>query len=197
MKWNGKGIHAPCRWKTVTTASRINLHRRSPGINELIWFGQNIATSHDLTPNGGFVREFPLFQENLGWWNIIPFGQIWSSDERWQRALVRTKQWWVDFHVSCEYSQYGWWFRNPANQLRLVVYPIIYDGFQHHPRWLGMGFLNHQQYCSWNHWKFGHEPRPNIVEALAHSPVGPVDLDWPEALTKSLNMLFIWVLNQK
>ena len=23
--------------------------------------------------------------------------------------------------------------------------PIIYDGFYDHPRWLGMGFLNHQQ----------------------------------------------------
>ena len=29
--------------------------------------GQIIATSHDLTPNGGFVREIPLFQGNLGW----------------------------------------------------------------------------------------------------------------------------------
>ena len=25
-----------------------------------------------------------------------------------------------------EWKQYCWWFRNPANQLRLVVYPIIY-----------------------------------------------------------------------
>ena len=30
--------------------------------------------------------------------------------------------------------------RNPADQLRLVVYPIIYDGFVLHPRWLA-GFL--------------------------------------------------------
>ena len=29
--------------------------------------GQIIATSHDLTPNGGLLREFPLFQGNLGW----------------------------------------------------------------------------------------------------------------------------------
>ncbi len=29
--------------------------------------GQSIATSHDLTPNGGLVREIPLFQGNLGW----------------------------------------------------------------------------------------------------------------------------------
>ena len=27
-----------------------------------------------------------------------------------------------------------------------LVHPSVYDGFQHHPRWLGMGFLNHQQY---------------------------------------------------
>ena len=29
--------------------------------------GQIIATSHDLTPNGGLVREIHLFQGNLGW----------------------------------------------------------------------------------------------------------------------------------
>ena len=29
--------------------------------------GQIIATSRDLTPNGGLVREIPLFQGNLGW----------------------------------------------------------------------------------------------------------------------------------
>ncbi len=35
-----------------------------------------IATSHgSLTPNGGLVREIPLFQGNVGWWNIFPFGQ--------------------------------------------------------------------------------------------------------------------------
>jgi len=29
--------------------------------------GEIIATSHDLTPNGGLAREIPLFQGNLGW----------------------------------------------------------------------------------------------------------------------------------
>ena len=33
--------------------------------------GKIIATSHDLTPNGGLAREIPLFQGNLGWRNII------------------------------------------------------------------------------------------------------------------------------
>ena len=36
---------------------------------------QIIAASHDLTPNGGLVRDIPLFQGNLGWWNII----IWPD----------------------------------------------------------------------------------------------------------------------
>ncbi len=42
----------------------------------LMMSGQIIATSHDLTPNGGLVMEFPLFQGNLSWWNII----IWPDD---------------------------------------------------------------------------------------------------------------------
>ena len=29
--------------------------------------GQIIATSHDLTPNGGLVRQISLFQGYLGW----------------------------------------------------------------------------------------------------------------------------------
>ena len=39
--------------------------------------------------------------------------------------------------------------KSPANQLRLVVYPIIYKVFLH-LMWLGMGFLNHQQQDPWD-----------------------------------------------
>ena len=41
---------------------------------------QIIATSHDLTPNGGLVREIPLFKDILGWRNII----IWP-DKPWNK----------------------------------------------------------------------------------------------------------------
>ena len=42
--------------------------------------GQIIATSHDrFPPNGGLVTEIPLFQGNLGWWNIIIWQDIWIS----------------------------------------------------------------------------------------------------------------------
>ena len=38
-----------------------------------------------------------------------------------------------------------WWFRNPANQLRLVGYPHYLQGFRNIPGGC-LGFLNHQQY---------------------------------------------------
>ena len=41
------------------------------------------------------------------------------------------------------------WFRNPAEtpvEGKVVYHPIYLRGFQIHPRWLGMGFLNHRQY---------------------------------------------------
>ena len=41
-------------------------------------------------------------------------------------------------------SLYCWWFRNPANQLRLVVYPSIWRVLYIPGGCLG--FLNHQQY---------------------------------------------------
>ena len=49
--------------------------------------GEIIATSHDLTPNGGLVREISLFQGNLGWWNII----IWP--DCFNTFFVKDLQW--------------------------------------------------------------------------------------------------------
>ncbi len=50
-----------------------------------------VKWNRDLTrpknpPNGGLVREIPLFQGNLGWWNII----IWPDG--WYQA--GSKYWW-------------------------------------------------------------------------------------------------------
>ncbi len=63
--------------------------------------GQIIATSHDLTRNDGLVREIPLFQGNLGWWNII----IWldeTLDEN-HRSIVVFKK---DGALTCEGIQW-------------------------------------------------------------------------------------------
>ena len=53
-------------WLMFTTVSQVHLRISS---------GQIIATSHDLTLKGSYRREIPLFQGNLGWWNII----IWPD----------------------------------------------------------------------------------------------------------------------
>ena len=59
---------------TLIVGEMIQVHL--PVFLQMGWFnhqldniisGQIIATSHDLTPNGGLVREIPLFQGNLGW----------------------------------------------------------------------------------------------------------------------------------
>ena len=70
--------------------------------------GQIIATSHDLTPNGGLVRDIPLFQGNLGWWNIIiwPDGTEWLLLLRiWPNHYSQLPGSWVS-HLTC---RGGWW----------------------------------------------------------------------------------------
>ena len=50
-------------------------------------------------------------------------------------------------HFSADINQeerfwYCWWFRNLANQFRLVVYPIIYKVFYIHSRWWRVSAIN-------------------------------------------------------
>ena len=60
-------------WWKNHTCQRKNMEHPS------IVSGELIATSHDLTPNGGLVREIPLFQGNLGWWNIITWPDCFNT----------------------------------------------------------------------------------------------------------------------
>ena len=83
--WVGSTNQHPLRiWAWAFTAQ--NGFDDFPYINDRQLTGQIIATSHDLTPNGGLVREIPLFQGNLGWWKIIiwpePFSKGLRTDHR-------------------------------------------------------------------------------------------------------------------
>ena len=51
----------------------LNHRRPTQSVLQCIWSNYSIiiATSHDLTPNGGWVREIPLLQGNLAWWNFM------------------------------------------------------------------------------------------------------------------------------
>ena len=51
-------------WEDLGGRKRVNLS------------GPTIATSAEVTPKGSLVREIPLFQSNLGWWNIFYFGRF-------------------------------------------------------------------------------------------------------------------------
>ncbi len=53
--------------------------------------GQIIATSHDLTPNGCLVRSISLFQENLGWWNLIIWPDPWPT---FANSFHEDLSWW-------------------------------------------------------------------------------------------------------
>ncbi len=55
------------RFQTETCTLYISVHLAHALIQHIHESGQIIATSHDLTPIGGLVREFPLYQGNLGW----------------------------------------------------------------------------------------------------------------------------------
>ncbi len=57
-----------CLWPWVRYASWTHRKHRS---------GQFIATSRDLTSKGSWGREIPLFQGNLGWWNMIIWPYIY------------------------------------------------------------------------------------------------------------------------
>ncbi len=68
---------------------------------------QIIATSHDLTPNGGLVREIPLFQGNLGWWNIIIWPDTWSIAHCILLWCCIVTNW---SSAQSDVQQYGTWF---------------------------------------------------------------------------------------
>ncbi len=55
------GVESPCQ------DSRITEERERSESITVKESGQIIATSHDLTPNGGLVWEISLFQGNLCW----------------------------------------------------------------------------------------------------------------------------------
>ena len=74
------------------------------------------------------------FLSHRSWWDLTASFHFGRS-ERWQGIPV--------IHL-LPMHHYCWWFRNPAKQLRLVVYQFICQLFTRlydHPRWL---FRNQQ-----------------------------------------------------
>ena len=83
-KIHGDVVYVPTKYRWIFMGKKPcrSIYRSPMDPGGDVWIGiytihsgQIIATSHDLTPNGGLVREIPLFQGNLGWWNNI----IWPD----------------------------------------------------------------------------------------------------------------------
>ena len=64
--WKSREFLWKSLWSGTREPKKSGFTRLEKGAMD--WSGQIIATSHDrFPPNGGLLREFPLFQGNLGW----------------------------------------------------------------------------------------------------------------------------------
>ena len=68
--------------------SRIQSKPYSYRVQRVYNSGQIIATSYHLTPKGSKRREIPLFQGNLGWWNIA----IWPDSSKHFMFIIHFQQ---------------------------------------------------------------------------------------------------------
>ena len=72
--------------------------------------GQIIATSHDLTPNGGLVREMPLFQLISGKPRLVKYYNLASRNTLFMIIYVltyspRVHVWYIYLHVADFYDK--------------------------------------------------------------------------------------------
>ena len=117
----------------------------------------NLGTAGGVHP----LVQHSHLSKNLG--RLQWFDYIWTwTDAAW--TVLRMACWPffgedledAPFFFSDE-NGYLWLEEIRRSPVDMVVYPHYLQGFSHHPRWLGMGFLNHQQYHWWqiSGWVFG------------------------------------------
>ena len=64
-------------WRSSLVSWRAMISRWLDG-----WFGQTIATSHDLDPQkSSFLEWDPSFERNQGWWNIMIWPDFWFQGD--------------------------------------------------------------------------------------------------------------------
>ena len=156
--------------------------------------GQIIATSHDLTPNGGLVREIPLFQGNLGWWNIIIWpdqfvmtrGPVTNPEENaWQisRKLDLNTSWvesWVKFVDLFSVIVYLNMGLNMIKWLLVILFHNFREAMYLKLKHVGTMFLN-DVLVSWCFWSTsaGRAPRdPPVGSKRVAVQVRQARPDW-------------------
>ena len=88
-----------CKFENNRRPEHLHLDKEAPRTvtKSDIRSGQIIATSHDLTPKGGLVRQIPLFQGKPYWWNIVIWPDIRCAcficvfaDRYWKQIMGAT-----------------------------------------------------------------------------------------------------------
>ncbi len=128
--------------------------------------GQIIATSHDLTPNGGLVREIPLFQGNPGWWNII----IWPELILWKVSISIIYIMW--FHHSAKQVILPSWKKRQNkqkqrwdSQFMVFFFKLTMGGPPpSYLSWKMHGFFRHPLCDRWAQRVHGREPQNNMKD---------------------------------
>ena len=82
-----------------------------------------LSTWNSLNSELHHIPTFPSFKVN----NSLIYPSKWRLESITGTVTQRWPSPWVAFQL--QFQSYCWWFRNPANQLRLVVYLIIHEVF--------------------------------------------------------------------
>ena len=118
------------RWRKKVRKSSQKFQQRSWEMNgasekksfqtSKSWFWSNYSDLTRPHPNGGLGREIPLFQGNLGWWNIT----IWPDDWTFQDLTIWCPRFFLRFFF-WEYEKAKWVFFRPWCFISFGALPII------------------------------------------------------------------------
>ena len=117
-KWNKLAAGSTCWWSQIMDFSPTFLRLSA---NNHPW----PVTWHDKCEWQQVIFKFSSVRERfivgLGWW----FGALYFDQRKNTKTLINLQTTNEEI-IKKTTDSYCWWIRNPAHQLRLVAYPIIY-----------------------------------------------------------------------
>ena len=132
----GKSSTHKCHWYRIYDMWSFPAGQHSP---PMFWFIWNKPSHFKTKPyphipksiqNQNREGKSPVSPRNGTRWVDLIAGHCWPPEAMNSRILD-----WGEKVQNCKVSSLKtkcWRFRNPANQLRLLVYPVIYNGFTSH-----------------------------------------------------------------
>ena len=121
----------PCYMEIMWVLTLTHL-KQQLGLRNLVW---NLSIPATVFNNEYTVCKYSFSNNSMFNWKWMCHKPKQVLFHRWHRFQP------------CSHGCYCWWFRNPANQLRVVVYPIIYRVVAH-PRWCWISSTNYSMAMS-------------------------------------------------